>query len=243
MSKTPSFRYMGGKSRLRKWLLSYFPKTGRKYIEPFAGLGNVFFQARKDLDFEEWHLSDIDVSFFVAMLEANLDDLPDKVSRSDFLMWRDANNSISKIIESKITFAGKGYRAGFDGGHESHPPYNGKLHRAICEEAKRLLVNVKIESVSWNKRDYTGLTQHDFVYFDPPYFGTKASYPNIDHAELVDLLNAATFRWALSGYDNELYASHLRFTARHERERNSEIKGSNSRKYEAVCEVLWLGGM
>lgn len=242
MIKTPSFRYMGGKSRLRKWLLSYFPKTGRKYIEPFAGLGNVFFQAKKDLKFEEWHLGDIDISFFIAMLNANFDDLPDKVSKNDFLVWRNINNSISKIIEPKITFAGKGYQAGFDGGHISHPPYNGKLHRIICEEARRLLFDVNVKEISWEKQDYAGLTYKDFVYFDPPYFGTKASYPNINHMELVKLLNTATFRWALSGYDNELYSSSLKFTDRYCKIRNSELKSSNSGKYEAVCEILWLGG-
>lgn len=237
--KTPGFCYMGGKCRLRKWLISHFPKTGDRYIEPFAGLGNVFFQARKDMSFCEWRLNDINVGFLSSLLNENLDDIPDKMDQEGFTFWKNANNGISKIIEPGITFFGKGYKAGFNKGGPGHPPYNGVLYKIRCTEAKRLLSGAIVEQKRWDELDYDSLTQEDFVYLDPPYFGTKASYPNIDHEKLVTTLKNCKTRWALSGYDNQLYTSSLKFTNRYVKERNSEIKGFNSRKYEAVQEVLW----
>lgn len=240
--RTPSFRYMGGKARLCKWLVSHFPQSGRKYIEPFAGLGNVFYQARKDLNFQEWELSDLDVSFLRALLIENFDLLPAAVSREEFQQWARATGEqvgIARLIEPKITFAGKGYKHGFDGGHPSHPPYNGRLHRLLCEEARRLLQGVLVREMSWEAIDFDGLTAEDFVYLDPPYFGTKACYPQIDHERLVAVLNQAKFRWALSGYNCSLYESQLRFSGCYTRHRNSEIKSANNGCYSGVTEFLW----
>ena len=51
--KVPGFAYPGGKVRLRKWLVSMMPREGRRYIEPFAGRGNVFWLAACALRFRE----------------------------------------------------------------------------------------------------------------------------------------------------------------------------------------------
>jgi DNA adenine methylase len=235
---TPSFRYMGGKSRLRKWLMNYFPKQGNKYLEPFAGVGNVFFQAKTLLHFKEWHLNDLN-NFLSSLITANLEELPDKVTRNDFHQWKTSPSPIAKIIEPRITFAGKGYGSGFNAGHKTHTPYDGKRYKATCEQARALLTNVTITHKNWYELEYNTLTNNDFVYFDPPYYETKSSYPNISHPHLLDVLNNAHFRWALSGYDNILYQTKLKFVNRYEKERNSEIKSSNTGQYSAVREVLW----
>jgi len=238
MARTPSFRYMGGKSRLRKWLISKFPKSGRRYIEPFAGLGNVFYQARKDLSFKSWHLGEIH-DFFTALLNADLDKLPDSVSREEFDFWRKDDSYIATLIEPKITFGGKGYKSGFDGGHPSHPPYKGSLHRETCEQARELLKDVEVKKCNWTDWDYNSLGSEDFVYFDPPYFGTKAPYPNINHTDLIHLLVSAKFKWAVSGYDNNNMYNYFLTCNKHSKQRNSEIKSSNTGKYEGVVETLW----
>lgn len=231
---------MGGKSRLRKWLLTHFNESGYKYLEPFVGLGNVFFQAKKELNYKEWYLGDINVSFLLAVLNADLDKLPNRVNKIDFDYWKNSGCFISKAIEPAITFAGKGYKHGFDGGHPSHPPYNGELYLAKLKEARYLLNGVVIKEKSWDEWDYSDFSLNDFIYFDPPYFETKASYPNIDHVKLVGFLNTSNFCWALSGYDNELYRSNLKFSFKCEIIRNSEIKSSNTKKYEATKEMLWV---
>lgn len=234
----PTFRYMGGKARLRNWLISYFPPSGDWYVEPFAGLGNVFFLA-KSLNYKKWWLNDINARFLKAMLTANLDDLPTKVNKTDFLNWRNRDDDLAKLVEPRITYGGKGYQAGFSGSSGSHKGYDGVLYRDKCEAARELLQDVKITEGSWKKMGIQRLSPNSFMYCDPPYYGTNTPYPNIEHEDFVQALNQCKCKWAVSGYSNELYDVELNFINRYTKERNSEIKGSNSQGYQPVTEVLW----
>lgn len=237
--KTPSFRYMGGKSRLRKWLVEHFPKEGNTYVEPFVGRGNVFYWARQVLKFSTWHLNDIDTAFFRALLEVDLATLPESVDRESFKNFKNNRDAVSIVIEPRITFAGKGYEAGFDASTGRHAPYTGKCYREVCGNARQLLEGVKITELDWEAA-LSGYGEGDFVYLDPPYITGKTPYPGIKHGKLVEILNDAPFKWALSGYTSELYTEKLKFERMVIRERNSEIKGSNSRSYEPVNEHLWM---
>lgn len=233
---------MGGKARLRKWLVSHFPDKGQFYIEPFAGKGNVFYEAVQRLRFTYWELSDIDSRFLYCLRTADLDKLPETVSKDEFQTWKlraVEGDPIAQLIEPRITFAGKGYTYGYSGHSGTHVGYSGTNYRKVCQEARRLLENVSyVRQQDW--RETLELADGEcFVYLDPPYYGTTASYRNIDHYALIDVLNAAKYSWAISGYRNALYDSRLQFECRFEYERNSEIKSSNSRKREAVTEVLW----
>lgn len=235
---TPAFRHMGGKARLRKWLVSHFPDgDSGLYLEPFAGKGNVYYEARRRLRYDRWALSDINAEFLFSVLRADLDSLPEAVDRSDFETWKNNKRLIATLIEPRITFAGKGYGHGFSGSSGTHVGYSGPQYRRVCEAARVLLQDVDIQQLSWEQA--LDVFRPSFVYLDPPYYGTNASYKNIDHGALIQRLNGATFDWALSGYRNSLYDTKLDFRCRFEYERNSEIKSSNSGKREAVIETLW----
>jgi site-specific DNA-adenine methylase len=238
---------MGGKARLRKWLVDHFPDGGALdggmfYIEPFAGKGNVFFEAVQRLRFIYWELNDVDTTFLQALRYADLGELPESVSKEEFPSWKakaEQGNWIARLIEPRITFAGKGYAAGYSGTSGTHVGYSGTLYRQVCREARRLLEKTSyIKQRDWQET-LDVADSSCFVYLDPPYYGTTASYGNIDHSELVLRLNAAEFNWALSGYRNRLYDGDLHFQCRFDYERNSEIKSSNSGKREAVIETLW----
>ena len=241
--KTPSFRYMGGKARLRKWLVSLFPANGRSYIEPFAGRGNVFFEAVQRLAFSDWLLSDRDTAFLEALLTADFSQLPACVDREVFEKLRKTpKDAISLLVEPRVTFAGKGYASGFSGSSGTHVGYSRQNYLAVCAAAKSLLTRpnvVVLDGTSWESLPWGSWSHDDFVYLDPPYFGTKASYPNIDHSALAQVLRKARFRWALSGYANEAYEQQLDFKSRFEYVRNSEIKSSNTHTITPVTEVLW----
>lgn len=238
--RTPSFTYMGGKVRLRKWLIEKFPQSGRYYIEPFVGRANVFFQAKKDLDYSIWVLNDLDISFFRSLITVDLTDLPKTMDKDSFLHWKNSGCDIAKLIEPRITFTGKGYKYGYSGHIKGHVGYSYDCYKKNCENARELLSDAIIFEQEWlHLLEDLELTEADFIYLDPPYYGAKATYPNIDHNFLVKKLNGLKCRWALSGYENEIYAENLNFINRYEKQRNAEIKGLNTQKKETVIEVLW----
>lgn len=238
---------MGGKARLRKWLVEHFPESGQFYIEPFAGKGNVFFHAVQHLNFQWWELNDLDCRFLWALLSADLDLLPESVSKEEFVNWKQRaaeSDPVALLIEPRITYAGKGYKYGYSGHSGTHVGYCGHNYRVMCESARRLLAKTGRGSYLYIKqrdwRETLDLADHEcFVYLDPPYHGTTAAYQNIDHHALIDKLNAADYLWAVSGYRSDLYDGRLEFKCRFECERNSEIKSSNTGKREAVTETLW----
>ena len=238
---TPSFRHMGGKARLRKWLVGHFPKHGTCYMEVFCGKGNVYFQAVKDLQYAWYSLNDLDNSFLSALYSVDTSLLPETVCKEDFEKWKNDKSAVAKVIEPRITFAGKGYSHGYSGTSGTHVGYSKANYKKICDEAQRIMRTypTTLLSNSWDDEQlYVGLGRNDFVYFDPPYLGTTASYGNIDHEKFIKFLNGVDFRWAVSGYDTTLYDS-LKYTGKYQIERNSEIKSSNKGQKSGVMEVLW----
>lgn len=241
MPDVPAFRYVGGKARLRAWLVARFPREGDVYLEPFAGLGNVFYAAHAALDFNTWSLSDVDTSFFDAVRTADLSQLPATVPHSDFARWKTDSGLIARLIEPRVTFGGKGYRYGYSGSSGTHVGYSAACYRPVCAAARAALTapGVVVSTRSWTEVPWDALRPRDFVYLDPPYYGTEAPYPNIDHDALIDRLNDLSCRWAVSGYDVGPYTTRLRYAAKHVRERNAELRGANARTRTPVLETLW----
>lgn len=242
MPDVPAFRYVGGKARLRAWLLGHFPQSGDLYVEPFVGLGNVFYAAHAALDFGAWLLSDIDVSFFDALRTVDLAQLPPTVSREEYAHWKTARNGIARLIEPRVTFGGKGYKYGYSGSSGTHVGYSAEFYRPVCAAARSAVSDpaVTIRQHSWDGVPWDRFTPRTFVYLDPPYYGAEAPYPNIDHEALIDRLNGLECRWAISGYDAGPYTTRLRYVAKHTRERNAEIKSSNAGTRTPVVETLWM---
>uniref|UniRef100_A0A6M3LCC9 Putative methyltransferase n=1 Tax=viral metagenome TaxID=1070528 RepID=A0A6M3LCC9_9ZZZZ len=170
-------------------------------------------------------------------------ELPEKVERGGFVEWRNRavrDDAVALVLEPRITFAGKGYRAGFSGSSGTHVGYSRAAYARVVAAAQDALrcENVTVIERNWLDSLNT-LEAGDFAYIDPPYYGTSACYDNISHESLVARLNTAPFQWALSGYPSPLYDDELRYAHRYVRERNSEIKSSNARQRTPVNEVLW----
>lgn len=230
---------MGGKARLRRWLVSLFPKTGYTYIEPFAGKGNVFYLAVQMLIYDYYILNDLD-NFLYILKQYDCHLLPEKINKLNFAYWKKKNNKTSKILEPRITFAGKGYQAGFSGSSGTHVGYNKEKYVTNCKIATQLLQKANIYRCDYlNLLLSLNITKDHFIYFDPPYHNTKTCYNNINHEELIKLINKLNCKWALSGYENELYEKKLKYKNKYIFERNSEIKSSNKGKRISVNEVLW----
>lgn len=239
--RLPSFSYPGGKVRMRSFVTQYFPRSGKTYVEPFAGLGNVFFYARKHLDFRDWWLNDLNShGFFQALIDVDYDSLPEDVDRDKFLsLKKDRENPVSKVLEPRVSYAGKGYDYGYMGSHDTHVGYKKSNYVPHLHSARRMIDGVKITKTSWDLLPYNQFDASDFVYFDPPYLGTRiGTYGNIEHDRLLEVIKPAKFRWVLSGYDSDLYRSVLG-PPTGTRERAAEIAATNGKVGERRVECVW----
>ncbi len=64
-----SLRYPGGKARLSRTFVPYFPQIGGTFCDVFAGRGNVFFAAASTLQYGSWWINDIrTIPWFTNML-------------------------------------------------------------------------------------------------------------------------------------------------------------------------------
>lgn len=238
--KSPSFRIPGGKARLRKWLVNYFSKNGRYYVEPFAGLGNVFWYAYDQLNFNEWFVNDLlHGEFFEKIKSFDLSLLPEYVSLDDYRIM-DKTSDLAVILEPRITLYGKGYKAGgFSGDCGTHIGYRRQPYTQTLLKCKNILLDdkVSISSYDFNEIDYSQFTEEDFIYFDPPYYNTSINcYPQIDHETLLKVVTTNKFKYLISGYPCSLYNSYLGdpITILRNAEMSSSQSGSQTR-----TECIW----
>ena len=237
-----TFGYPGGKARMTSWLLSYFPKEGRTFVEPFAGTGNVFFAAKQALHFKKWHINDQhNFVFLKSLLQIDPETLPNRVSKDDFEQWKQDKTDAATVISPRITFLSKGYNYGYSGDRGTHIGYRGEKYKPMVQSAKELLNtrNVKVTGQHWEELPFKTYNNQDFIYFDPPYYGTESIYPNIDHEALLKELKSANYRWILSGYDNDLYKKAIGKFWKASKTRNAEMSSMNRGIIQPRTETIW----
>jgi site-specific DNA-adenine methylase len=214
-STVPAISYPGGKARMASTIVSYFPSCGNTYVEPFAGRGNVFWAAASTLQFNSWWLNDTRTAPFFEAIQAvgNTVEIPER-TRAEYERHKIAvkfGDATAIIAEPYLTHSGGGYSThgarGFGGG-PTQVGYQNTIRR--CH---RLLLQIRplITSLDWSET-VQDLGEDDFAYFDPPYIGARVgSYEpaDLDHEQLVTVLENAPFRWVLSEYAQDLYLSRL----------------------------------
>jgi DNA adenine methylase len=216
------FKWVGGKSRLRKQIISLLPKH-TCYVELFAGASWVLF-GKPPSDVEV--LNDIDqeiVTFFRVVKEKPEELIAsfewELVSRAEFKRLASLEPASLTDIQRAHRFyylimAGWGGELKYprfqtsisDGGHGN------RLIGALETLRKRLapvherLKTVIIENLDWR----ICLERYDrpntVMYIDPPYPDNGANYAyNMrdwkDHQELADRLHKTECKWILSSYD------------------------------------------
>jgi DNA adenine methylase len=216
------FKWVGGKSRLRKQIIALLP-THTCYVELFSGAAWVLF-GKPPSDVEV--LNDLDqelVTFFRVVKEKPEELIAsfewELVSRAEFKRLADLDSSQLTDIQRAhrfyyIIMAGWGGELKYprfqtsisDGGHGN------RLIGALETLKERLapvhnrLKTVIIENLDWR----ACLDRYDrpntVMYIDPPYPDNGANYfHNMrgweEHHELAERLHKTECKWILSSYD------------------------------------------
>lgn len=239
----PFFTYQGSKANIRTWVIQFMPTEGRWYVEPFGGRGNMFFLARKQLNFSNWHLNDLNsAGFFNNLASADLNKMPTAVDRTAFDTFKaNRQDPWSQIMEPEISHLGH-YRGGYKGAYGKGKTwqFNRDKYAARVQQAQESLKEVKVTSLSWDQLGLTKYGPEDFIYFDPPYLDTdNRYYKDIDHEAFLTMVRSLKARWMVSHTHHPLYIRNLGKPAA-TKVRQAALKGAQ-KKSETLAECIWKG--
>jgi DNA adenine methylase len=216
------FKWVGGKSRLRKQIIDLFPQH-TCYVELFAGAAWVLF-GKPPSSVEV--LNDIDqdlINFFRVIKEKPTELIAsfewELVSRAEF-------ERLAKLDASKLTDIQRAHRFYYlimaSWGGEFHYPrfqtsitdggHGNRLFGALQTLEKRVkpiherLRTVIIENLDWQECFERYNRPGALMYIDPPYPENGCNYvynmrERSDHELLATKLNQAQCQWILSSYD------------------------------------------
>lgn len=216
------FKWVGGKSRLRKHIIELLPQHSC-YLELFGGAGWVLF-GKPPSPVEVFN--DIDqnlISFFRVVKERPEELIAsfewELVSRAEFNRLKDLDQTALTDVQRAHRFyylimAGWGGELNYprfqtaiiDGGGGNRLVGALRTLRERLEPVHRRLSSVLIECMDWRKcldrYDRKGVV----AYIDPPYPGNGCNYAhNIrewpEHRELASRLLSSECRWIYSSYD------------------------------------------
>ena len=228
------FKWVGGKSRLRKPIIDLLPPH-TCYVEPFAGAAWVLF-GKPPSDVEILNDIDQELTTFFRVVKEKPEELIasfewELVSRAEF-------NRLAKLHPTQLTDVQRAHRfyylimAGWggelnyprfqtsitDGGHGNRLIGALKTLRERLQPIHERLRTVIIENLDWreclDRYDRAGTV----MYIDPPYPGNGANYAHNmreweAHHELAERLRRTRCKWILSSYDipqiREMFGKHF----------------------------------
>lgn len=214
--------WIGGKSRLRKYIIPMISDDATRYIEVFGGAGWVLFgKDKKPKQLEV--INDINGNFVNLYLQIknNCDELQREIdwiqSRELFCLYHDQlKYNVTEL--SNVQRAARFYyivKCSFGAARHSfattsNPPYNIAANLSAYSER---LKDVLIEHEDFAKLIKTYDRDKALFYLDPPYYGTekyyKCNFGLDDHIRLNACLKGIKGRFILSYNDcdfiRELY--------------------------------------
>lgn len=258
-------KYPGSKTDSIPELLPRLPYRGA-FIEPFGGSGIVLL-SRNPSRLDVFNDRYAGVTCFYRAIRDHCDELVKRLSliihsREEWewclATWEDPNlGDVERAARwyymTQTSFLAKGH----SWARITKPtsPIAGVIGRKLdhFEYIHARLQNVQIENLDYREciKDYDN--PDTVFYCDPPYLNIdNTSYAikmsQVDHMELLELIQRAKGYFALSGYANPLYDSHewtKRITwARRDRANAQAVSKHNHRsevgKRELKEEVLWI---
>ncbi len=216
------FKWVGGKSRLRKAIIPLIP-AHQCYVEPFGGAAWVLF-GKPPSPIEVLNDIDEELINFFRVVKRQPEELIksfdlDLVSRGEFQRLADIEpRSLSEVERAHrfyyLIMAGWGGEARYprfqtstsDGGHGNRLIGALKTLRRRIEPVHNRLKTVIIENLDWSECIDRYDRPTSFLYLDPPYPGNGANYKHnmrlmAEHSAIAERLSKARSKWMLSSYD------------------------------------------
>lgn len=223
--KSP-LNYVGGKYKLLPQILPLFPKNIDTCIDLFGGGFNVGINVpAKEVIYNDLNLPVVQILEYIHRNETDeilgeIDKLIkqydlSKINRDGYLRLRNYFNEsepkqsvilyvlICYAFNNQIRFNSKGeFNMPFGKDRSS---FNPTLREKLIEFSEAIS-NKDCKFTNADFREFIGMTfnENDFLYCDPPYFNSTATYnenggwTNTDEEDLRDMLATSNVKWALS---------------------------------------------
>lgn len=258
----PALRYHGGKFRLARWILQFFPAHGC-YVEPFGGAAGVLLQKTRvyaevynDLD------GDI-VNFFRVLRDARLrqdlveacrltpyarDEFDQAYEPTDDPLERARRTCVRAAMgfgSAGATKATTGFRT------DTRRKYGTAQHNWADYPGALGAIGERLAGVLIENRDAVDVMRshdgHDTLFFvDPPYVhatrnlrnkgGYRHELDDDGHGRLIDALKTVDGMVVLCGYDSDLYQTQLEGWEKF----STSARISGGRGTSLRTEVVWL---
>ncbi|NPD90449.1 MAG: DNA adenine methylase [Asgard group archaeon] len=195
-----TFNYAGGKAKLAKQIIQYFPKH-KIYIEPFGGSGKILFN-KKSVDLEIYNDLDDGLSaIFICLLDQRMkSELLKKLeqtipSRKLFAYLKDlkTNDLILKAYR-KLYLLYHSYAA--QCGHfksarvKAARPHRIPIKQIMTLSKELIRRKVVIESLDYQRLLKIYAVDNSLIYCDPPYFLVEDIYEcDFQISDHIDLRN------------------------------------------------------
>lgn len=213
--KAPTFKMHGSKARIAQFVVDKFPDNIDNYYEPFCGRGNIFFRYVNSNKYREGsnsYLNDKFMSHFLASIQRYNGDFSfipdDEISREVYDKYCNSPDSLERnIAEAVLAYNGNIFGAG------ANITVNSKNKHSKAHTIQRLIAAKVALDIS-----RPVITRLDYGDFLATVLHNETSFV------YLDALNNAKCKWAISGYDSDLYATTLKFHSRFEVVRASTAK-------------------
>jgi DNA adenine methylase len=219
-------KWVGGKSRLKKYIIELLPLEGYTcYVEVFGGAAWVLL-GKPPSPVEVLNDIDQELINFFRVLKYKPEELIasfewELVARAEF--ERLAHLDIVELTDVQrahrffyLIMAGWGGELDYprfqtsitDGGHGNRLIGALKKLRQRLEPVHKRLSTVIIENLTWEKCIKKYDNKNTIMYLDPPYPGNGCNYAHNmksweEHQRLVNYITNVDCKWILSSYDSE----------------------------------------
>lgn len=221
--KSP-LNYVGGKYKLLPQILPLFPKNIDAFIDLFGGGFNVGINASaKEVIYNDLNLPVVEILEYIHRSKTDcilseIDKIIEqydlsKINREGYLKLRGYyNKSVFKspiILYTLICYAFNNQMR-FNSKGEFNMPFGERYFNPTLREKfiefSETINNKDCKFINADFREFIGVAfgENDFLYCDPPYFNSTATYnenggwTNADEKDLRDMLAISNVKWALS---------------------------------------------